>query len=197
MKILIDNGHGVETPGKRSPDGLFFEYAYNREIASRIVVELKDCGFDVQLLVPELEDVPLRERCRRENEISSLIGPRNVLLVSIHVNAAGADGRWHNATGWSAYTTPGITPADLLAYDLYVAAEKYLVGKAVRVFNGPREPDFEQNFYILKHSKCPAVLTENFFMDNRKDIEFLQSCEGKKAITMLHVEGITEYMASL
>ena len=28
MKILIDNGHGVETPGKRSPDGRFREYAY-------------------------------------------------------------------------------------------------------------------------------------------------------------------------
>lgn len=30
MKILIDNGHGENTPGKRSPDGTFREYAYTR-----------------------------------------------------------------------------------------------------------------------------------------------------------------------
>lgn len=33
MKVLLDNGHGAETPGKRSPDGRLREYAYTREIA--------------------------------------------------------------------------------------------------------------------------------------------------------------------
>ena len=37
MKILLDNGHGNDTPGKRSPDGLFREFAYNRYIASPIL----------------------------------------------------------------------------------------------------------------------------------------------------------------
>lgn len=64
MKILIDNGHGIDTPDKRSPDGLFREYAYNREIAARIVSELTDSGLDAELLVPELTDIPLAERCR-------------------------------------------------------------------------------------------------------------------------------------
>lgn len=36
-KILIDNGHGIDTPGKRSPDGVLREYAWNRLIAGRIV----------------------------------------------------------------------------------------------------------------------------------------------------------------
>ncbi len=36
MKVLIDNGHGAETPGKRSPDGRLLEYAYTREIAIRV-----------------------------------------------------------------------------------------------------------------------------------------------------------------
>lgn len=62
MTILIDNEHGSDTPGKRSPDGLFREYFYTREIASRVVSELSDCGYDAQLLVPETEDIPLRER---------------------------------------------------------------------------------------------------------------------------------------
>ena len=41
MKILIDNGHGENTPGKRSPDGTFREYAYTREIADEVVREMR------------------------------------------------------------------------------------------------------------------------------------------------------------
>ena len=195
MKILLDNGHGIETPGKRSPDGLFFEYQYNRIIASRVTAELLDCGYDTQLLIPEISDVPLAERCRRVNAVCDEVGASNVILVSIHVNAAGSDGKWHSASGWSAYTTPGITRADLLAYDLYEAAKKYLVGQKIRLFNGPKEPDFESNLYLLKHTKCPAVLTENMFQDCLSDVSFLQSRSGMEAITMLHVEGIMDYLA--
>lgn len=30
MKTHIDNGHGIDTPGKRSPNGRFLEYRFNR-----------------------------------------------------------------------------------------------------------------------------------------------------------------------
>lgn len=195
MKILLDNGHGIETPGKRSPDGLFLEYQYNRLIASRVTAELLDCGYDASLLVPEISDISLVERCRRVNAVCDELGAANVILVSIHVNAAGSDGKWHSASGWSAYTTPGITRADLLAYDLYEAAKKYLVGQKIRLFNGPKEPDFESNLYLLKHTKSAAVLTENMFQDCLSDVSFLQSRRGMETITMLHVEGIREYLA--
>ena len=49
-------------------------------------------------------------------------------------------------------------------------------------------------FYILRNSLCPAVLTENFFMDSHSDLEYLQSRTGKKAIIDTHVEAITEYL---
>ena len=52
-------------------------------------------------------------------------------------------------------------------------------------------------FYILRHSLCPAILTENFFMDNLSDLEYLQSRAGKQAIVDTHVEAITEYLSSL
>lgn len=41
MKILIDNGHGNDTPGKRSPDGRLLEWAYTREIADRVAARLQ------------------------------------------------------------------------------------------------------------------------------------------------------------
>lgn len=65
MFILLDPGHGLNTPGKRSPDGTFLEAAYNREIAKRILAELQAKGYDAQLLVPETEDISLKERVRR------------------------------------------------------------------------------------------------------------------------------------
>lgn len=197
MKILIDNGHGIETSGKRSPDGLFLEYAYTREIASMIVTALQENGYYAQLLVPEIEDIPLKERARRVNTICGQIGKDNVILISIHVNASASDGQWHKATGWCAYTTPGITKSDLLAYDLYEAAKLYLPNQKIRLFNGPKEPDFEENFYLLRHTKCTAVLTENLFQDCHKDVEFLQSPKGKSAITQVHISGVIEYIRNL
>ena len=88
MKILIDNGHGKTTPGKRSPDGRFLEYIFNRTIARQIVADLADRGYDAELLVPEDDDIPLVERCSRANAIVSREGTDNVILVSIHTNAS-------------------------------------------------------------------------------------------------------------
>ena len=67
MKIFIDNGHGIETHGKRSPDGKFREHLYNRIVARRVTAKLQALGLDAELLVPEVEDVSLAERCRRVN----------------------------------------------------------------------------------------------------------------------------------
>ena len=197
MLILIDNGHGHNTPGKRSPDGKFLEYAYNREIATRIVADLTDRGYNAQLLVPETEDIPLTERVRRINAHCNTLGKSNVILISIHVNAAGNGSKWLNATGWSCYTSKGQTTSDRIAECFYEAAKKNFPDRRIRTDYSDNDPDWEENFYILRHSLCPAILTENFFMDNHSDLEYLQSRAGKQAIVDTHVEGITEYLSSL
>ena len=201
MKILIDNGHGLNTPGKRSPDGTFLEATYNREIAKRIVAELQNKGYDAELLVPEEEDIPLKERVRRVNA-ACLAPPScpaptrhpNVILISIHVNAAGDGTRWHTATGWSCYTCKGQTESDRLATCLYDAAIKNFPDRRIRTDYSDKDPDWEENFYILRHSLCPAVLTENFFMDSHSDLEYLQSKDGKQAVVDTHAEGIMEWL---
>ena len=204
MKILIDNGHGLNTPGKRSPDGKFLEATYNREIAKRIVAELQNKGYDAELLVPEEEDIPLKERVRRVNAAcsasSSCLAPTghpNVILISIHVNAAGNGSKWMNATGWSCYTSKGQTESDKLADCLYQAAIKNFPGKRIRTDYSDNDSDWEENFYILRKSNCAAVLTENFFMDNHSDLDFIQSQAGKQAIIVTHIEGIIEYLNSI
>ena len=196
MKILIDNGHGHDTPGKRSPDGKFREYAYNREIAKHIVADLIDRGHDAELIVPEDNDISLEERVRRVNKICLASDPSCVILVSVHVNAAGDGSKWTNATGWSAYTCKGQTASDKLAECLYEAATKNFPDRRIRTDYSDNDPDWEENFYILRHSLCPAVLTENFFMDNKSDLEYLHSRSGKQAVIDTHIEGIIEYLSS-
>ncbi len=194
IKILIDNGHGVNTPGKRSPDGRFREYAWAREIARAIVADCKDLGYDAELLVPEEYDVCLSARCYRANCWCERLGKSNVLLVSIHVNAAGKGDRWYNATGWSAYTCKGQTRSDKLADCLYKQAGLWLPGHRLRMDYSDGDPDIESDFAILKKTACPAVLTENGFQDCEESLLFLESNEGKEAIIGLHVDGILDFI---
>ena len=193
MKILLDNGHGIDTPGKRSPDGHFREYAYNRYLAFRIREQLLALGLDVQLLVPEREDISLQERCRRVNKICQQLGADQVLLISIHVNAAGNGKEWKDARGWCCFTTAGETKADTLATCLYEAAQVQLPGHRIRKDNTDGDPDLEKDFYILRHTSCPAILTENLFMDNQDDVAFLESAEGAQALVNLHIDGVLRY----
>lgn len=195
MKILIDNGHGENTPGKCSPDGTFREYLYAREIAESIERELAAKGYDAERIVRETVDVPLAERARRVNEVCGRMGASNVVLISIHCNAAGNGSAWMNARGWSAYTSKGTTKSDELATMLYVEATKNFTGHTIRKEFSDGDPDWEEDFYILRKTKCPAVLTENFFQDNEHDIEYLNSKEGKAAIVKTHVDAINKYVA--
>ena len=195
MKILIDNGHGILTKGKRSPDGKLLEYAYTRELARQIVTTLKARGYDAELLVPEEDDIPLSERVRRTNAHCQAFGKTNVILISIHVNAAGDGSKWMNATGWSCYTCKGQTESDRLADCLYKAVEQILKNQVIRTdYARDGDPDWEENFYILRHTQCPAVLTENFFMDSLYDRDFLLNEAGKQAIVDTHIEGIIKYI---
>jgi N-acetylmuramoyl-L-alanine amidase len=193
MKILIDNGHGENTQGKRSPDGKLREYAYTREIAKQVVSGLISKGFDAERIVCEEEDISLKERVKRVNDICNSLGKDNVILISIHCNAA-SNGEWTNAKGWSAYTSKGGTKSDILASYLYKVAEDFLKNRKIRTNYGDDDPDWEENFYILKNTNCPAVLTENFFMDNKDDVSYLLSEEGKNAIIQTHINGIIEYL---
>lgn len=212
MKILIDNGHGYNTAGKCSPDKTLREYAWAREISKRIVSSLKAKGYDAELVVPEDNDIKLTERCRRANAWCSKLGTNNVIFVSIHSNAAGGDGKWKSAGGWCVYTSPGKTKADDLATILWNTAnvvlkpyiDKFTVLKQQGVYDSRQkpmradwsdgDPDYEARFTVLTGTRCPSVLTESLFQDNKADVAFLLSEEGKRLITQLHVDGIVEYI---
>ena len=194
MKILIDPGHGIDTPGKRSPDGLFREYLWNRQVADLILEGLVSAGVDASLVVTETNDVSLRNRVNRVNTICNRVGASNVLLVSVHANAAGNGSAWMNAKGWSCYTSKGKTKSDQVAECLYDAFEEEFQDRKIRKDMSDGDRDWEENFYVLEKSKCPAVLLENFFYDNREECAWMLQEENKRRIASAAVKGIIKYI---
>lgn len=191
MKVLIDNGHGENTPGKRSPDGRLREWSYTREIADMVVFELRKKGIDAERIVKEDSDVPLSERCRRANEIYRETG-KKAILISIHCNAAGSGAAWMNAKGWSVFVSNNASlNSKRLAESLAQVAECIPVPVRKPM---PQQPYWEQNLAICRDTNCPAVLTENFFQDSKEDVEYLLSREGKDTVARIHIEGILKYL---
>ena len=115
------------------------------------------------------------------------------ILISIRVNAFGNGIEWTPQSGWSVYTSKGQTRADTLADCLFDAAKKHLPSMKMRTDWSDGDADQEEGFYILKHTLCPAVLTENGFMTNAQEVQFLYSSADQQAIMDLHVEGIGDY----
>lgn len=191
MKVLIDNGHGENTSGKRSPDGRLREWSYTREIADLVVAGLRKNGIDAERIVKEDSDVPLSERCRRANAIYKETG-KKAILVSIHCNAAGNGISWMNAQGWSAFVSNNASlNSKRLAESLAQVAECIPVPVRKPM---PQQPYWEQNLAICRDTNCPAVLTENFFLDSKEDVEYLLSPEGKDTVARIHIEGILKYL---
>lgn len=195
--IILGTAHLKSTPGKCSPDKKFFEYKYSRQVCKEVKTKLESMGYKVMIDIED-EDIKANQsqelslRCKIVNELQKQY--KNCIYISIHVNAAGNGSQWMNATGWSAYTSVGVTAADKLAECLYDAAKTNLKGKKLRTDMTDKDSDIESNFYVLKHTNCPAVLTENFFQDNKQDVEFLTSEAGFHQIVRTHVEGILKYI---
>lgn len=205
LAVCIDNGHGEETVGKRSPyaadkknlPALYFrEYQFSREVAGKLKTELESLGITVFMCTPETNDIALSTRANRANDFKTAHPDKKCLFISIHANAMGIDNKWHNASGWECWTTIGKNNSDEFAACLYDAAEDVLVplGRKIRK-HGKARADWnaEKNFTVIYKAKMPAVLTENLFYDNIGDCEFLLSEQGVEAIVRLHVKGITKY----
>ncbi len=196
--VMIDNGHGNNTPGKRSPDGSLLEYKYVREIVRRMKIELDKLGIKYYIVTPEEKDIKLSTRVNRANKKYEEAKKEGLtaFFISVHVNAA-KNGEWYSARGWSGWTSKGQTKGDKLADCLYEAAHEILDPKKIQIRTdkcSDGDEDWESNFYVLKNTNCAACLTENFFMDNKEDVAYLLSEEGMQDVTNIHIEGIKKYI---
>lgn len=188
--VILDNGHGINTPGKCSPDKSLKEYKWNREFVDKLIPLLENEGYTVFKIVTEDKDISLSERANRANKIITKYGAGNCVFISVHVNAAG-NGNWMNATGWEVYSTKGKTNSDKLAECLCNACLEENV--KLRKDTSDGDMDKESNFTVIYKTNCPAVLTENLFMDSKTDLEILKSEEGVQKLLNIHVKGINRF----
>jgi N-acetylmuramoyl-L-alanine amidase len=191
---LLDNGHGKLTPGKRSPlfdDGStrLLEYEFNRDVVQRIITRLDAIGVQYVDLVPEVDLVDdfLEERVKRANAAPARL-PR--LFVSVHSNAAPApSGKW---------AAPHISGIETWCYHTS-SAGRQLAGVFQRHLieemgwrNRHIKSRPSRQFYVLKKTIMPAILTENGFFNNKQQAKELMQPAVRQRIAEAHVRAILE-----
>ena len=194
MRVLIDNGHGVDTKGKRSPNGMLKEWESSRQIAKMIFEQLTADGIECYLLVTEDIDVPLAERVKRANK--HYYEDNETILISVHLNASGNGDEWKKPSGWQCIVTDRASKqSKQLADCIATEVEKYDI--KLRKQYKDRNYWVDSKLAILKNTDCPAVLTENLFMDNIQDYHTLIHESGRKMIADIHVASIKNYIKKL
>ena len=146
--IVIDPGHGGHDrggmPGVRYP-----EKVYALDVSRRVVARLRAAGFRTVMTRNSDHFVTLSGRCAIANR------QRNAVFVSVHFNAAARRG----ADGIETYYYGG------RAYRLAAAVHRRLVVAAGTDNRGVRR----RGYYVLRHTKCPAILVEGGFLSNPRE----------------------------
>jgi len=193
--IILDAGHGglingvYQTKGKRSPvwdDGsVYYEGVGNREIVKKLTERLEADGIEVYNSNPTNYDIPLGTRVKNINAEIRANKDKKYIGVSVHSNGFSKE----SAHGWSVYTyTNGSLDSHKLAN---LSTEAMKLEFPDRRLRGKKSA----NFYILKNTICPFILTENFFHTNRDECKnILMTEEGQNKIVNLHYKFITEFI---
>lgn len=187
MNVILDRGHGVDTFGKESPDGLYKEWRWCNEFCKDLKDLLETNGFDVYFIEEDYEyDMPLSDRCYLANEYYKL--HKDSVLVSVHTNAYGNS--WNEASGFRVYAYSKESKGYKLGQEYLKTADELLSPYKIKV---QMEPNIEPSFYILRKTKVPALLTENLFHTNKKDLSFIQSYKGRDTLLQVHLKSLIEY----
>lgn len=190
--IVLGTAHGADVAGKRSPDDTLKEYQFSREMCTKIQKQLQEEGYRCIIDSMDVNEIGLGNRVQICNNYAKYFGIQNTLYFSIHVNAAGADGKWHNATGWESHIAKNASEkskkiADLVFYEI----EKQGIKTRKPT---PKQKYWTSDFYVLKNTLCPAILVETMFQDNKEDVKFLLSREGKEKIKDAYCNALKAYV---
>ncbi|WP_417898855.1 N-acetylmuramoyl-L-alanine amidase [Bacillus haimaensis] len=179
MKIVLDAGHGYNTPGKRTPDGMK-EYEFNRVVAEFARQELSRYqNAEVLFTHSDDRDVPLQERTDRANSWGA------DAFVSIHANAYGAGG-WNTVNGIETYTPTVASPnSDLLANSVH----KRLIQETGRRDRGIKSADF----HVLRETNMASILCECGYMTYYQEAQLLRTDSYRETCARAIAEGIAEH----
>lgn len=165
--VYLDDGHGVDTPGKRTPEFYNGQYIKENYFNSRVIFELEKIILEEGLMIPVLtapeeEDISLSVRCQRAN---SDFEARNIninmsVFYSQHYNCQ--DAEWGGTKGGiETFHYPNSENGKKLATFIYNESIKGTPQEHRGVKAG--------NFYVLRETIMPSCLNESGFMDVKKE----------------------------
>lgn len=193
--VILDQAHGQNVKGKRSPDGALLEWKWSREICGAIKAKMQADGYRVVFSSDGNDEPGLNNRVQAEINYSKYFGKQKCVFLSIHCNAAGSDGKWKTARGFETHVARKSSAKSKQFASILMKHAEAAGLKLRRPL--PKQDYWENDFYVLKYTSCPAVLVESGFMDNHEDCEYLLSKEGHETFIKLYCDSLKEYVDSL
>ncbi len=199
--IVLDFGHGgINKDGEYTTRGkkhqftngeIAYEGVLNRQIGGVLQAYLRSLGSDYNIITTvdadDSRDLSLSYRVKVANQYP----PKETIFVSIHSNAFNT-----RANGFEIYTTKGVTYSDALAEYIANAVEPYYnkLDLRLRYDLKDHDKDKERDFYVLRKTRCPAVLLECLFFDNYREFKLLENPEFQKELAWCIYTGIVNFI---
>lgn len=188
--VCLDPGHGVESPGKCSPDKSYYEHEFALDMARRIQAHMERCGVRVVLTRTD-EHCPTGKAdtndLLKRVAISDAAGAD--LFVSLHSNAAGNDG-WYNASGLMIYTSAGPETASRNVAAKAVLARMTAAGVELR--GSPLVHDIE--LVVTRKTVAPAMLIEYGFHTSRTEVALLKKSSYRAKLAEATAKGVCDFL---
>lgn len=174
MKIVIDPGHGGKDPGALG------SYSREKDINLILSLKLRDklIAGGINAICTREDDryIDLQTRCDIANNVEANY------FISIHCNGA-KDPR---AGGTETYCYRRASEAYRLAQVLQnrMAAFNKNINRGVKTVG----------FYVLRHTRMPAVLIEAMFITNQQEEDKLNNAQWQEGFTGILTKAIYEYL---
>ena len=198
--LIIDGGHGITTPQKRTPplpDGTVIqEYQFNKPTAALAAADAQRLGFETFLTSPGPYDTPLSVRTSLANtaylDYTRQLNAQGIdtsdkivsVFVSIHYNVLGTVFQVR-ANGIETFYYTGSVNGQQLAQDVL----ERLIASTGLVNRGAKPA----NFYVLRHTLMPATLAECGFMDYLPEAQLMLNLDHQTNVAQAIVAGVCDF----
>lgn len=172
MKVCIDAGHGGKDSG--AVGAAVAEKWIALDVANRVAKKLQNSWIEVVMTRDSDYFVELAKRAEIANKAGADV------FVSIHCNSAGADVR-----GTEVWCYPGAAEDGRLAKAIY--------GRLISRTGFHNRHVKEENYAVLRLTKCPAALVELGFISNPQEEQTMMEADYQDAASTAIVEGIKDF----
>ncbi|MBP3400863.1 MAG: N-acetylmuramoyl-L-alanine amidase [Selenomonadales bacterium] len=185
--IILDAGHGGSDCGAVGPSGVYekdITLAVAKELQKQLITE----GANVLMTRTTDRDVSHREGASVSVELGDRIVVAEELqadvFVSIHLNSFTSP----DIGGVETYYYQGSLEGERLAY----AVQKSLMDQFDLKDRGVKTA----NFYLLKNSSMPSILTELAFISNPREEQLLISSNAQALFAQAILTGLKQYFSA-